>query len=63
MTTRLPEDELRQASCRALNDHLAEITAPHRDRMTVAATIPTFTPEEAIAELDHAVESLVWGRS
>lgn len=55
---RLEDDELRQAVCRALNTFHAEIFGAHADRMTPAATIPTNTPEEALAELDYAVGEL-----
>jgi hypothetical protein len=36
----------------------AELFAPFADRMTPVATIPMHTPEEAIAELNHAVNEL-----
>ncbi len=51
----LDEDEVRQATCRALNEMYAECYMDHPDRMTPVAVIPMHTPEEAIAELDHAV--------
>jgi predicted TIM-barrel fold metal-dependent hydrolase len=54
----LADDELRQAACRALNEYGAALVAPHSDRMTTPALIPMYTPEEALAELDHAVETL-----
>jgi predicted TIM-barrel fold metal-dependent hydrolase len=53
-----PDDELRQAVCRAINLYSAEVYAPYRDRLAPAALIPTYTPEEAVAELDHAVGGL-----
>ena len=49
---------LRQAVCRAHNEMSAAFYAPYADRMTPAAIIPCHTPEEAIAELDHAVGTL-----
>jgi predicted TIM-barrel fold metal-dependent hydrolase len=52
------DDELRQACCRAFNNFHAEIYGPYKDRLTPAAVIPMFTPEEAIAELEHAVNNL-----
>jgi Amidohydrolase len=55
---RIPEPELRVASCRALNSYLAQSTAEYRDRLTAVAVIPTATPEEAIGELEHAVSVL-----
>ena len=53
-----PDDELRQAGCRAQNAMVAELFADVGDRITPAATIPTHTPDEAIAELDHVVGNL-----
>ena len=52
------EPELRQATCRALNNYNAEMYQGYRDRIEPVAVIPCFTPEEAIAELDHAVGHL-----
>jgi predicted TIM-barrel fold metal-dependent hydrolase len=57
-TTAIKDDEVRQVACRALNAFNAEVYAPYADRMTVVAQIPMHTPEEAIAELDHAVGEL-----
>ena len=42
-------------SSRALNTYYAEMYADYRDRLEPVAVIPTFTPEEAVDELDHAV--------
>jgi predicted TIM-barrel fold metal-dependent hydrolase len=50
-----PDDELRQAAARALNTYYARVFADYRDRLEPVAVIPTFTPDEAVAELDHAV--------
>src|SRR3954447_9343157 len=55
---RVADDGDRQATCRAFNTYSAETFAPFADRMTPAAVIPTFTPQEAIAELEHAVVEL-----
>jgi len=57
-TTAIKDDEVRQVACRALNAFNAEAYAPYADRMTPAAQIPMHTPEEAIAELEHAVGEL-----
>src|SRR5262245_4990681 len=57
-TTAIREAEVRQVACRALNAFNAEAYAPYADRMTPAAHIPMHTPEEAIAELEHAVGEL-----
>jgi predicted TIM-barrel fold metal-dependent hydrolase len=52
------DDAIRRGSCRGLNTYLAEMLDGFGDRMTAAAVIPTHTPDEAIAELDHAVQQL-----
>jgi predicted TIM-barrel fold metal-dependent hydrolase len=52
------DDELRPAVCHALNEYNAEVFDGYRDRLEPVATIPTCTPEEAVAELDHAVGEL-----
>jgi len=57
-TTAIRDAEVRQVACRALNAFNAEVYAPYADRMTPAAQIPTHTPAEAIAELEHAVGEL-----
>src|SRR5262249_17832445 len=54
----LEDAEARRAGCRALNSYLAEIYGAYPDRMTPAAVIPMHTPEEAIAELGYAVQTL-----
>ena len=56
--TALPNEELRRALARALNRYYAEAYAGFRDRLEPVAAIPTFTPQEAIAELDYAVGEL-----
>jgi predicted TIM-barrel fold metal-dependent hydrolase len=56
--TALGNDELRRALARGLNRYYAETYAGFRDRLEPVAAIPTFTPEEAIAELDYAVGEL-----
>ena len=57
-TTAIKDDEVRRVACRALNAFNAEVYAPYADRMTVVAQIPMHTPEEAVAELEHAVGEL-----
>jgi predicted TIM-barrel fold metal-dependent hydrolase len=54
----VPDAEVRQAVARALNTYYAEMYADFRDRLEPVAVIPTFTPEEAVAELDYAVGTL-----
>jgi predicted TIM-barrel fold metal-dependent hydrolase len=58
LTIALEDDELRQASARALNLMKAEMFGEYSDRLTPAATIPMHTPHEAINELEHAVTKL-----
>ncbi|MEE8164741.1 MAG: amidohydrolase family protein, partial [Myxococcota bacterium] len=53
-----PQDELRQATVRALNLYLADTYGEYQDRMTAAAVIPMHSPEEALAELDYAIGEL-----
>jgi predicted TIM-barrel fold metal-dependent hydrolase len=54
----VPDAETRRIACAAYNTFTAEYFGPYARRMTPAAVIPMFTPEEAIAELDHAVGQL-----
>src|SRR5205085_32886 len=54
----LTDDELRPALSRAFNVYVAEAYANYRDRILPVACIPTFTPDEAIAELEYAVGEL-----
>ncbi len=56
--TALADDELRGALARAFNRYSAEVFAGTRDRLEPVATIPMFTPDEAIAELECAVGEL-----
>ena len=53
-----PDEEVRRASCRAINNFHADIFRDYADRMTPVAVIPMNTPEEAIDELRHAVTEL-----
>jgi predicted TIM-barrel fold metal-dependent hydrolase len=53
-----PDAGIRTGACRGINTYLADLTAGLGDRMTAAAVIPTHTPDEALAELDHAVGTL-----
>jgi predicted TIM-barrel fold metal-dependent hydrolase len=54
----IPDAEVRQAVARALNTYYAEQYREFGDRLAPVAVIPTFTPEEAVAELDYAVGTL-----
>ena len=53
-----PDNELRQAAARALNMYYARVFTDYRDRLEPVAVIPTFTPDEAVAELDYAISVL-----
>ena len=55
---REPDEEIRRATCRALNTMFADIFSDQKDRMTPVAVIPSNTPAEAIEELDYAVKTL-----
>ncbi len=54
----LDDDELRRAACRAMNHYVADLFGPYSKRMTPAATIPMYTPQEGIEELEYAVKTL-----
>lgn len=54
----MPEEDVRRAACRAQNLMMADMYKGCEDRMTPAAVIPCNTPEEAIEELDYAVNDL-----
>ena len=54
----IEDEELRRASCRALNRMRADMTAGFADRLTAAAVIPMHTPQEAIEELEFTVKEL-----
>ncbi len=54
----LPDADLRRSVCRALNKMNVEMFRPYADRLTPVATIPMHTPDEAVAELRHAVGEL-----
>src|SRR5262249_46893930 len=52
------DEEIRRASCRALNMLYAEMFKDVGDRLRPVAVIPTYTPKEAIEELEFAVKEL-----
>jgi predicted TIM-barrel fold metal-dependent hydrolase len=54
----MEEAELRQAMVRAFNQYYAEEYAGLGDRLCPVALIPMHTPEEAIAELEYAINTL-----
>jgi predicted TIM-barrel fold metal-dependent hydrolase len=58
MPMALDDDELRRALARACNRYYAECYGEYHDRLLPVGIIPTFTPEEAIAELEYATQTL-----
>lgn len=52
------DEEIRRVGCRAVNRLHADLFLPHADRMTIAAAIPSWTPEEACDELDFSIGKL-----
>ncbi|MAG29392.1 MAG: amidohydrolase [Deltaproteobacteria bacterium] len=54
----MADEELRRASARAFNTCYADLFREHSDRLTPAAVIPMHTPQEAIDELEYAVNAL-----
>ena len=48
----LRDDEVRRAACRAFNMYTADQFKGLEDRLTPAAVVPMFTPEEALEELE-----------
>ena len=56
--TREEDEEMRKATCRALNRMYADMFAAQADRMTPVAVIPAHTPSEAMEELDYVVNTL-----
>jgi predicted TIM-barrel fold metal-dependent hydrolase len=55
---RIPDAEVRRASCRAFNTFTAHYFADYADRLTPAAVIPMVTPDEAVAELEYVTGTL-----
>jgi len=54
----LPDAELSRAACRAVNAYHRDVYAGYADRLIPVAAIPMSTPDDAIADLDHAVATL-----
>jgi predicted TIM-barrel fold metal-dependent hydrolase len=54
----IADEQGRRAACRGFNRYLADVYGPHAEVMTPAAVIPLHTPQEAIEELDYAVNTL-----
>src|ERR1051326_6664814 len=55
---RIADDETRRAVCRGFNIVTADYFAKLSDRLTPAAVIPMYSPDEAIAELEFCVKQL-----
>jgi predicted TIM-barrel fold metal-dependent hydrolase len=53
-----PDERYRRGMCRALNRANSATFAPLADRLTPVAAIPMHTPDEAVAELEFAVNEL-----
>ena len=49
----VPDATARRAASAAFNAYATEMFANHTDRLTPAAVVPMYDPEEAIAELEH----------
>jgi len=58
MVTALDDPDIRRAVARGFNRYYAESFSGCERRLTPAALIPMHTPEEAIEELDYAVNEL-----
>ena len=54
----LDDERERRGTCRALNKYNAEVFAPLADRLLPVAAIPMYTPQQALEDLEYAVESL-----
>jgi predicted TIM-barrel fold metal-dependent hydrolase len=54
----IEDEELRRGTCRAFNHYYADTYREFSDRLTPAAIIPMGNPDEAIAELEHAINDL-----
>jgi predicted TIM-barrel fold metal-dependent hydrolase len=54
----IADAEVRQAVCRAYNTFAAETFDGYADRILSVAVVPMHTPEEAVAELEYAVNTL-----
>jgi predicted TIM-barrel fold metal-dependent hydrolase len=57
-TLYIRDEEVRQVGCRALNHMFADMFKDVADRIRPVALVPTFTPQEAIRELEYAVLEL-----
>ena len=54
----IEDEELRQSCARACNTYFARLYSEFGDKLAPVAIIPSFTPDEAIAEMDFAIGEL-----
>jgi predicted TIM-barrel fold metal-dependent hydrolase len=54
----LADSDLSRAACRAVNAYHRDVFADYLDRLIPVAAIPMATPDQAVADLDHAVQTL-----
>lgn len=54
----LRDEEVRRAACRAFNMYTADQFKGLEDRLTPAAVVPMYTPQEAVEELEFVVKTL-----
>jgi predicted TIM-barrel fold metal-dependent hydrolase len=54
----LRDEEVRRAACRAFNLYTADQFKGLGDRLTPAAVVPMYTPQEAVEELEFIVKTL-----
>ena len=54
----IEDPELRRVCCRAYNKYTADVLSEYSDRMTGVAIVPMITPEEAVGELEYAMNDL-----
>ncbi len=54
----LRDEEVRRAACRAFNTYTADQFKGLGDRLTPAAVVPMYTPQEALEELEFVVKHL-----
>jgi predicted TIM-barrel fold metal-dependent hydrolase len=52
------DEDIRRSGCRALNRYMAELHSGLTDRLMPVAAIPMHTPQEAIDEIEYAVDFL-----
>jgi predicted TIM-barrel fold metal-dependent hydrolase len=50
----IPQEDMRRVVCRAYNNMVADVFGPYSGRLTPAALVSCFTPDEAIEEIEHA---------